>query len=157
VDPRECLREYPQQAPELRALLNADEIDQGTRRAALADPALTAPISADHGTEPQTLTQLDHDYIVRVFDQRLLGADREPNGAIRRLRLLYMQFLPGGTLLGELRGRDRSAADLDTRADIYSLVVVMRELRTVAKPFDDSTAGADEAGDDTTLEGMLEC
>src|SRR5262249_13315507 len=29
-------------------------------------------ISSDHGTEPQTLAQLDHDYIVRVFDQRLL-------------------------------------------------------------------------------------
>ncbi len=25
-------------------------------------------ISHDHGTEPQTLAQLDHDYIVRVFD-----------------------------------------------------------------------------------------
>ncbi len=30
-------------------------------------------ISLDHGTEPQTLAQFDHDYIVRVFDQRLLG------------------------------------------------------------------------------------
>ncbi|MGF7122895.1 serine/threonine-protein kinase [Rhodococcus sp. BE178] len=52
-------------------------------------------ISHDHGTEPQTLAQLDHDYIVRVFDQRLL-TDRE-------LKLLYMQYVPGGTLLGVLR------------------------------------------------------
>lgn len=52
-------------------------------------------ISADHGTEPQTLAQLDHDYIVRVFDQRVL-----PH---RRLKLLYMQFLPGGTLLSVLK------------------------------------------------------
>ncbi|WP_068280297.1 serine/threonine-protein kinase [Aldersonia kunmingensis] len=52
-------------------------------------------VSADHGTEPQTLARLDHDYIVRVFDQRVLPE--------RRLRLLYMQFLPGGTLLGALR------------------------------------------------------
>lgn len=52
-------------------------------------------ISHDHGTEPQTLAQLDHDYIVRVFDQRLL-ADRE-------LKLLYMQYVPGGTLLDVLR------------------------------------------------------
>ncbi len=29
-------------------------------------------ISANHGHEPQTLAQLDHDYIVRVFDQRIL-------------------------------------------------------------------------------------
>ncbi|MBM4540819.1 protein kinase [Rhodococcus hoagii] len=52
-------------------------------------------ISHDHGTEPQTLAQLDHDYIVRVFDQRQL-ADRE-------LKLLYMQYVPGGTLLDVLR------------------------------------------------------
>ncbi|MFC9551666.1 serine/threonine-protein kinase [Rhodococcus sp. NPDC056960] len=48
-------------------------------------------ISLDHGTEPQTLAQFDHDYIVRVFDQRLLAG--------RDLRLLYMQYVPGGTLL----------------------------------------------------------
>ncbi|MET8876687.1 serine/threonine-protein kinase [Nocardia sp. NPDC004604] len=47
-------------------------------------------ISRDKGAEPQTLAQLDHDYIVRVFDQRVLQS--------RRLRLLYMQYVPGGTL-----------------------------------------------------------
>ncbi len=47
------------------------------------------------GAEPQTLAQLDHDYIVRVFDQRHLPE--------RRLRLLYMQYLPGGTLLDVVR------------------------------------------------------
>lgn len=238
-------------------------------------------ISADHGTEAQTLAQLDHDYIVRVFDQRLMDAQRGSGAAARRLRLLYMQFLPGGTLLGVLRwvrntpaaersgelllaavdaameekgeirptdssvraeiaelswpetvawlgrrlaealgyasthgvlhrdvkpanvlltaeavpkladfnisfsrnvsgtspvayfggslsymspeqleachpGRDRSAADLDTRADIFSLGVVLWELLTGAKPFDDSTAGVGSRGDDTTLEAMLE-
>ncbi|MBH0781303.1 serine/threonine-protein kinase [Nocardia bovistercoris] len=404
VDPRECLREYPRQADELRDLLNTDDIDQSTRRAAFEDSTRaaappTAPvapdddltrtarvpapdlnrtdtpsrdtdvnrtaeatataamnrtgtadstaqadlsgtatavattagqepglfhvldriqigqriddfdlltglgsgafarvflarqrslqrlvavkISADHGTEPQTLAQLDHDYIVRVFDQRLLETGDELAGESRRLRLLYMQFLPGGTLLGVLRwvratpqaersgqllldavdaameekgeirptdssvraelaslswpetvawlgrrlaealeyasdhgvlhrdvkpanvlltaegvpkladfnisfsrnvegtspvayfggslaymspeqleachpGRHRSAADLDTRADIYSLGVVLWELLTGAKPFDDSTAGASTHGDDTTLEAMLE-
>ncbi len=47
-------------------------------------------ISRDKGAEPQTLAQLDHDYIVRVFDQRVLAS--------RKLRLLYMQYVPGGTL-----------------------------------------------------------
>ncbi|MBM4075333.1 MAG: serine/threonine protein kinase, partial [Planctomycetes bacterium] len=52
-------------------------------------------VSADKGDEPQTLAQLDHDNIVRVFDQR-----RVPN---RNLRLLYMQFVPGGTLADIVR------------------------------------------------------
>ncbi|MFC4603790.1 serine/threonine-protein kinase [Rhodococcus kronopolitis] len=61
-------------------------------------------ISRDHGTEPQTLAQLDHDYIVRVFDQRVVD-DLE-------MKLLYMQYLPGGTLLGVLRRvRDTPVAE----------------------------------------------
>jgi len=48
-------------------------------------------VSANRGDEGQTLAQLDHDYIVRVFDQRILR-DRD-------WRLLYMQYVPGGTLL----------------------------------------------------------
>lgn len=47
-------------------------------------------ISVDQSSEPQTLAQLDHDYIVRVFDQRILED--------RQLRLLYMQYVSGGTL-----------------------------------------------------------
>jgi serine/threonine protein kinase len=47
-------------------------------------------VSADQGDEPQTLAQLDHPHIVRVYDQRGI--------ADRNLRLLYMPYLPGGTL-----------------------------------------------------------
>ncbi|MFF2086714.1 protein kinase [Nocardia sp. NPDC058176] len=356
VDPRDCLREYPDQAASLRALLNSDDLEQSTHRADDLDATVNHPpdtvrstemtspqldltataaataadsmaaafepldrieigqrigdfelltglgtgafarvflarqrsmqrlvavkISADRGTEPQTLAQLDHDYIVRVFDQQLLDTGSAPSGS-RRLRLLYMQFLPGGTLLGLLRwvratppadrsgkllldavdaameekgeirptdssvraelaalswpetvawlgrrlaealdyaaahgvlhrdvkpanvlltaegvpkladfnisfsrevagtspvayfggslsymspeqleachsGLPRTAADLDTRADIYSLGVVLWELLTGAKPFDDSTAEAEGKGDETTLEAMLE-
>lgn len=47
-------------------------------------------VSADRGSEPQTMAQLDHPHIVRVYDQRILPDDK--------LRLLYMQHIPGGTL-----------------------------------------------------------
>ena len=47
-------------------------------------------ISGDKGTEGQTLAQLDHSNIVRVYDQVRLPE--------QNLRLLYMQFAPGGTL-----------------------------------------------------------
>lgn len=55
-------------------------------------------ISRDNSRESQTLAQLDHDHIVRIFDQRQL--------ADTGLRLMYMQYVPGGTLdnvLGLLR------------------------------------------------------
>ena len=60
-------------------------------------------ISADQGDEPQTLAQLDHDNIVRVYDQRSVAG--------RGLRLLYMQYAAGGTLasvLKTLRAIDQS-------------------------------------------------
>lgn len=47
-------------------------------------------VSADESQEPQTMAQLDHPHIVRVYDQRTM--------ADRRLRLIYMQYVPGGTL-----------------------------------------------------------
>lgn len=56
-------------------------------------------VSADEGAEPQTLAQLDHQNIVRVYDQRSL-----PD---QKLRLLYMQYAAGGTLAGVI-GRLRS-------------------------------------------------
>jgi eukaryotic-like serine/threonine-protein kinase len=49
-------------------------------------------ISRDRGFEPQTLAQLDHPHIVRVFDQRQLTE--------LKIRLLYMQYIAGGTLQG---------------------------------------------------------
>ncbi|MCA9060530.1 MAG: serine/threonine protein kinase [Planctomycetaceae bacterium] len=52
-------------------------------------------ISIDQSAEPQTLAQLDHDNIVRVYDQRRL--DEPP------VRLLYMQYAAGGTLADVIR------------------------------------------------------
>jgi serine/threonine protein kinase len=126
IEPDEYLKRFPQQAAELGRLLALEapqqtttlvrkskvpQLEAGERlddfdllcvlgRGAFASVFLARQrsmqrlvalkISADHGDEPQTLAQLDHPQIVRVYDQRLL-----PD---RGLRLLYMQYLPGGTL-----------------------------------------------------------
>ena len=47
-------------------------------------------ISRHTGSEPQTLAQLDHSHVVRVFDQRVAVSPPA--------RLLYMEVVPGGTL-----------------------------------------------------------
>lgn len=52
-------------------------------------------VAVDNSSEPQTLAQLDHDFIVRVFDQRILPE--------QQLRLLYMQYIAGGTLQSVLQ------------------------------------------------------
>ncbi|MCG8449265.1 MAG: protein kinase, partial [Pirellulales bacterium] len=57
-------------------------------------------ISAPKGNEPQTLAQLDHPHIVRVFDLR--------QDAERAANLLYMEVVPGGTLY-EVARRVREA------------------------------------------------
>ena len=56
-------------------------------------------VSAHRGSEAQTLAQLDHPHIVRVYDQRVLdGQD---------VQLVYMPYLPGGTL-GEVLAHVRT-------------------------------------------------
>ncbi|WP_338079752.1 serine/threonine-protein kinase [Antrihabitans stalactiti] len=99
----------PQQRDELEDLVVGDSIDDFDLRAALGRGAfarvflarqrsmerfVALKISHNHGSEPQTMAQLDHEYIVRVFDQRLI-ADRD-------LKLMYMEYVRGGTLLGVL-------------------------------------------------------
>ena len=59
-------------------------------------------LSADHGSEPQTLAKLDHDNIIRVYDQRLFPA--------KSARLLYMQYAAGGTLSDIIRSLKDSTA-----------------------------------------------
>jgi eukaryotic-like serine/threonine-protein kinase len=72
-------------------------------------------ISRDRSLEPQTLAQLEHPNIVRVFDQRALDE--------HKLRLLYMQYVPGGTLQGVVEHAktmppgDRAGGDLLAAVD----------------------------------------
>ena len=47
-------------------------------------------VSAARGMEPQTLAQLDHPHIVRVYDQKIMTGGG--------MRLLYMPYVSGGTL-----------------------------------------------------------
>lgn len=127
-DPQEYFTRFPDQSPELIALMGLntpfitttrlsreqleslevgqqiDDFDLLTRlgRGAFATVFLARQVSmqrlvalkvsANKSHEPQTLAQLDHPHIVRVYDQRLLPE--------RKLRLLYMQYVAGGTLQG---------------------------------------------------------
>jgi serine/threonine protein kinase len=126
VDPQEYFRRFPKSKAALARLLNCNELQTTTSLAAGRPKESFQPgdsvddfdlltrlgtgafasvflarqrsmqrlvalkISADKGTEPQTLANLDHPHIVRVYDQRRLDKSK--------LRLLYMQYAPGGTL-----------------------------------------------------------
>ncbi|MFE3189212.1 serine/threonine-protein kinase [Nocardia sp. NPDC059240] len=71
-------------------------------------------VEAGADSDTDTVAQLDHQHIVRVFDQRLIadGSTGKP------LRLLYMQYLPGGTAEGVLaRLRMESARPATPTAD----------------------------------------
>ncbi len=60
-------------------------------------------VSKDVGTEPQTLAQFDHPNIVRVYDTR--------TAADRGVRLLYMQYVAGGTLQNVVRRVKQTAVE----------------------------------------------
>ncbi len=126
LDPQDYFARFPDQSPELIALMGLntpfvtttrfsreqleaievgeqlDDFDLLTRlgRGAFATVFLARQVSmqrlvalkvsANKSHEPQTLAQLDHPHIVRVYDQRVLPE--------RKLRLLYMQYVAGGTL-----------------------------------------------------------
>lgn len=72
-------------------------------------------ISVQASAEPQTLGQFDNEYIVRVYDQRFLPE--------QDLHLLYMQYVPGGSLdevlkhLRENPQENRSGSDLLSAID----------------------------------------
>ncbi|MFB8001695.1 protein kinase [Nocardia sp. NPDC056000] len=53
-------------------------------------------VESGANSDSPTVAQLDHHYIVRVYDQRLIAGNGNP------LRLLYMQYLPGGNAAGVL-------------------------------------------------------
>ena len=72
-----------------------------------------------------------------------------------------LSYMSPEQLMASRPGHTVEAADLDTRSDIYSLAVVLWELLTSMKPFDDSAARAARAdsagfvGDTTAVDLML--
>jgi serine/threonine protein kinase len=126
AEPIDYFRRFPNRATELARLLGGTVAPRSTAATALRAPTDVAPgdhlddfellallgegqfarvflarqrtmqrlvalkVSHRGGAEAQTLAQLDHPHIVRVYDQRALP-DRD-------LQLVYMTYVPGGTL-----------------------------------------------------------
>jgi serine/threonine protein kinase len=126
VDPADYFRRFPAQADELARLLGGTHTGRTTAAFAARVPPDIRPgdhlddfdllaqlgegqfakvflarqrgmqrlvalkVSAARAAEAEVLAQLDHPNIVRVYDQRYLDA--------RKVLLVYMPYLPGGTL-----------------------------------------------------------
>jgi serine/threonine protein kinase len=95
ADP-EAAQEMPGVGEELEDFLLIHELGQGAfakvflARQRSMQRTVALKVSTMRGEEAQTLAQLDHPHVVRVFDQRDI---------VRRdQRLLYMEYVPGGTL-----------------------------------------------------------
>ncbi|HYO25327.1 MAG TPA: serine/threonine-protein kinase [Lacipirellulaceae bacterium] len=94
-------------------------------------------VSTHAGSEPQTLAQLDHPHIVRVYDQRLT-TDPPAN-------LLYMEVVSGGTLQ-DVIARARHAYDGQATGDLL-LASVDERLSATGTPIPESSSSRDWIAD----------
>lgn len=90
-------------------------------------------ISAHTGSEPQTLAQLDHPHIVRVYDQR--ACDEPP------ARLLYMEVVSGGTLQ-DVVARARNSYD-GKPSGLLLLAAIDDRLSACGTPIPESSSSRD--------------
>ena len=90
-------------------------------------------ISAHTGSEPQTLAQLDHPHVVRVFDQRSCS---EPPA-----RLLYMEVVSGGTLQ-DVIARARNSYDGKPSGPLL-LAAIDERLSACGTPIPESSKSRD--------------
>lgn len=90
-------------------------------------------ISSNRGSEPQTLAQLDHPNIVRVYDQRVLP-DRD-------IRLLYMKCVPGGTLEQAIAWSQQYPRELRTGRTLLEAVDRALDLRGETPPAESTARG----------------
>jgi eukaryotic-like serine/threonine-protein kinase len=90
-------------------------------------------ISAHSGSEPQTLAQLDHPHIVRVYDQR--ACSNPP------ARLLYMEVVAGGTLQ-DVIARARNSFDGKPSGQLL-LSAIDERLSAAGSPIPESSSSRD--------------
>jgi serine/threonine protein kinase len=90
-------------------------------------------ISQHVGSEPQTLAQLDHPHIVRVYDQR--------HSAEPPARLLYMEVVSGGTLQDVIT-RVRNVYD-GRPTGTHLLAAIDERLSAVGTPIPESSSSRD--------------
>ncbi|WP_194838390.1 protein kinase [Nocardia sp. XZ_19_369] len=93
-------------------------------------------LSAGRAAAPHTMAQLDHAHIVRVFDQRVLSTDTTRLGAAAP-RLVYMQYLPGGTAVGVLDQR-RTGPESDGGALLLRAIDTAMAAKGEIRPSDSS-------------------
>ena len=87
-------------------------------------------VSTHAGSEPQTLAQLDHPHIVRVYDQRTVT---DPPA-----KLLYMEVVSGGTLQ-DVIARTRHAYDGKPSGDLL-LASIDEKLAATGTPIPESSS-----------------
>jgi serine/threonine protein kinase len=90
-------------------------------------------ISAHAGSEPQTLAQLDHPHIVRVYDQR--------QSADPPAKLLYMEVVSGGTLQ-DVIARAKNSYDGQASGALL-LTAIDERLSAVGVPIPESSSSRD--------------
>lgn len=83
-------------------------------------------VSAARGAEAQTLAQLDHPHVVRVYDQRI-----DPEHGVL---LVYMPFLAGGTLHGLLAHARTVPADKRSGRTLLEAVDASLDRRGLLPP-----------------------
>ncbi|MFI6364846.1 protein kinase [Nocardia sp. NPDC050630] len=92
-------------------------------------------LSAGRRAGGHSMAQLDHPHLVRVFDQRLVTAATPEAPA--STRLVYMQYLPGGTAAGVLAER-RRGPESEGGALLLRAIDAAMEVKGEIRPSDSS-------------------